>query len=321
MSLSAMQIAAPAAGGTTSLVLSTEPTCSWDASSSAAWLVVEAPAATGSASLSLTAAENTASTPRTATVTVNGRVITVEQVAALQARQLTFGAPDVSPGPQVPLFGKLEIAFDISGSTATNPQWPFDLSPPSGVPAGAGISVDAEFTDPKGNRFVQPAFYSQEYRDEVRDGRDWHLPTGVFRWKVRFSPNREGRWQFRLRAKDRGGVAESAWSSVLVVPSASKGFIKVSADDPRYFEFDDGSGFFGTGVQMREFLEDPVVRGDVELSRLGTNGMSFVRMWISSIFGSAWTSWIGGRNQYRGYLPVTGLLPVADPRTGETELA
>lgn len=278
-------------------------------------------AAKGSGSLLLTVAANTTSTTRTATVTVNDVVIAIEQAADVQARQLTIGVPQISPGPQVPLFGKVEIAFDISGSPATHPQWPFDLSPPSGVPAGVGISVDAEFTDPRGNRFLQPAFYSQEYRDEIRDGRDWHLPTEVYRWRVRFSPNQVGRWQYRILAKDRNGVAESSPGAVVVVPSPGKGFIKVSTDDPRYFEFDDGSAFLGTGVQMREFLEDPVTKGDTELRALGANGISFVRMWISSIFGSAWTSWIGGRNQYRGYLPVTGLLPVTDPRTGDTVLA
>ena len=44
-------------------------------------------------------------------------------------------------------------------------------------------------------------------------------------------------------------------------------------------------------------------------AQLAAHGINFARVWISSIFGASWNTWIGGRNQYGGYLPITGLVP------------
>jgi hypothetical protein len=225
------------------------------------------------------------------------------------------------PAVSVPRFERIEILFDLFGVSATELQWPYDPAPPRGVPPGVGISAHAIFTDPNGRQFLQPAFVAQQFIDGVKDGRDWHLPTGTWVWRVRFSPNQVGRWTYRIVATDRGGTAESAEDSFTVTASAHKGFLKVSAADARYFEFDDGSMFHGTGIEVPEYLDDPTTKGAVQYERLASHGINFVRLWLSSMFGSAWTPWIGGRNQYRGYLPVSGLVPFHDTRAGETRLA
>lgn len=234
---------------------------------------------------------------------------------------LRIGAPVQSPLGVVSAYQKLELTFLITDLAATMPQWPYDPAPPNGVPAGVGASVDAIFTDPAGHQFRQPAFHAETYRDEVRAGRDWHLPTGQFAWRVRFSPNLPGTWTYKIVARDARGANETSERAFTVGPAVGHGFIKVSAADSRYFEFDDGSPFFGMGVELPSFLEDPVTRGGPELSALASNGINVARIWISNIFGSAWPTWIGGRNQYRGYLPVTGLVPFTDAATGRTTLA
>ena len=242
--------------------------------------------------------------------------LTVSQAAALQIAAIT-----ATPSPSVPRYAKLEIAFQIAGSTATAMQWPYDERPPRGVPAGTGITVNAVFTDPDGRRFTQPAFYSEEFLDEVRDGRDWHLPTGSFGWKVRFSPNRAGAWTYKIVAIDRGGSAESPLHGFTVTASDNKGFVRVSKADPRYFEFDDGSPFHAMGLNLPDFLGRPSAGGAPAYARLSAAGVNLVRVWASSVYGSAWNGWIGGRNQYRGYLPVTGLVPFRDAVTGRSTLA
>jgi len=199
-------------------------------------------------------------------------------------------------------------------------QWAYDPSPPHGIPARAGITVNAIFTDPGGREYAQPAFYSEDFLDEVRDGRDWHLPMGHFRWRVRFSPNRIGTWNYRIVATDTSGTAESPRYTFSVSPSTERGFIRVSKADSRYFEFDNGSTFVGMGMAVPTYLANPTSVGRVEYAKLGGYGISLVRLWISSIFGSAWSSWIGGRNQYRGYLPVAGLVPFHDNKSGRTTL-
>ena len=109
--------------------------------------------------------------------------------------------------------------------------------------------------------------------------------------------------------------------SFTVTASDNKGFVRVSKADPRYFEFDDGSPFHAMGFQLPDYLGNPSTEGTAAYERLAENGVNLVRVAISSIYGSAWNNWIGGRNQYRGYLPVTGLVPVTEPASGRTALA
>ena len=47
-------------------------------------------------------------------------------------------------------------------------------------------------------------------------------------------------------------------------------------------------------------------------------GVNFARLWISSLYGSAWVPYIGGGNRYAGYLPVAGLMPIEDGEGGST---
>ena len=242
--------------------------------------------------------------------------LSVSQAAALQITGIR-----AVPSRTVPRFTKLEITFQITGAGANTMQWPYDPAPPNGIQAGTGITVNAVFTDPEGRQFTQPAFYSEEFLDEVREGRDWHLPTGAFAWKVRFSPNRVGVWAYKIVAVDRSGTAESRLYRFTVGASAKKGFVKVSAADSRYFEFDDGMPFNPAGLNLPDYLGSPSTQGAAAYERLSANGVNLVRVWISSVYGSAWNDWIGGRNQYRGYLPVTGLVPFHDAATARTALA
>ncbi|MBM3792027.1 MAG: DUF5060 domain-containing protein, partial [Acidobacteria bacterium] len=238
----------------------------------------------------------------------------------LSRAELAIRLLDTSPEVQVGRFEKFEISFLITGSASGNPQWPFDPEPPAGIPPAAGISVDAIFVDPTGREHRQPGFFCQEFQDEIREGREWVYPTDRFVWKVRFSPNLAGEWQYRITARDRGGSAETPAFPLLVAGSSRKGFIRVSRSDPRYFEYDDGTLFTGLGLNLDPYLNSPVLQGEPEFRTLGGYGVNFVRIWISSIFGSAWTPYVGARNRYGGYLPITGLIPFSDPESGQTTL-
>ena len=101
--------------------------------------------------------------------------------------ELAIVAPESAPGVQK--YGKFEIAFKVTGTSATMLHWPYDPAPPRGIPPGEGISVEGVFTDTSGRVYSQPAFLYQRFEDDVRNGRDWHYPTSDFNWKVRFSPN------------------------------------------------------------------------------------------------------------------------------------
>lgn len=261
---------------------------------------------------------------RTATLAA-GLVGALTAVAVLgSAQRVPTAAPTITDlslsAPAVPRYGLLSVEFDVRGSSARVPFWPFDQAPPDGIEPGAGISVDAVLWTPDGHRYVQPAYRAQRYLEGIRDGRDWHLPTGQFTWHVRFSPNQVGEWRGQIVARDRGGRAESAPFAFRVNPSERPGFVRVARADRRYFEFDNGQGFTALGFQFPEYLDDPATRGAPAYARLARYGVNFVRLDAASLFGTAWTTWIGSRQQYRGYLPVGGLLPVRD-ETGRVSLA
>ena len=76
--------AAPgSAGGAASLTMTTTSGCSWTAASNASWLTITGGASgSDSGTVSYTAAVNTATSPRTGTLTVAGQTVTITQSAA-----------------------------------------------------------------------------------------------------------------------------------------------------------------------------------------------------------------------------------------------
>jgi Domain of unknown function (DUF5060) len=216
------------------------------------------------------------------------------------------------PNSQIPRYEKLEITFQLN-TAAQNLQMPYDPSPPQGVTPGMGVTVNALFTSPSGHVYTQPAFYYQDFDYQVKSGREWMYPNGNFFWKVRFAPDEPGTWQYKLTAQDVSGATQSASSNFSVTSSSNHGFVKVGQNDPRYFEFDDGSYFPGLGYNMNYNAIDwinPVLSNQTNFQIMGQNGIQLVRMWLSqwSIWGSAWNPWYGIRNDYDGYIPRTGLI-------------
>lgn len=327
VTVSPRSVSAPPTGGTLVVAVIDGTNCSVPVENLPAWVTSQTNQRGQKLELSLSVKSNMDGEPRRATVTVGDVTVSVSQAGPRSAgtqlgERLAIGEPTImSPGIGVKQYAKFEIVFDLSGVRATRAQWPFDAAPPRGIPAGEGISVHAEFVDPRGRRFQQPAFYAERFLEDLRDKRDWHLATGEFSWHVRFTPTIPGVWKYRLIALDKGGSAESPEQTFTVEPSEGKGFIRVSERDSRYFEFDTGAPFHGLGFEIPSNLEDPAVNGAPLLRKLSESGVNLVRVWISDMYGSAWNGWVGGRGQYRGYLPVTGLTPFIERGTGRTTLA
>lgn len=197
---------------------------------------------------------------------------------------------------QVGRFEKLEITFDLE-TQATNLQLPYDANPPAGIQSGIGVSVEAEFSDDQWRTVHrQPAFYYQDFEHEVRGSREWIYPTDRFSWRVRFTPDRSGVWQFRLVAVDAGGKVESEVYRFTVSESLAHGFIRVSTRDPRYFEFDDGSYFPALGYNLnydQVGWTNPILDNQADFEIMRRNGIQLARIWLSQwgIYGAAWNPW------------------------------
>ncbi len=205
----------------------------------------------------------------------------------------------VYPQGTMLLYGKFEKSFQVD-TTAENLQMPYDASPPPGITAGQGITVDVLFT-PDGWQtvYTQPAFYYDDYECQTINGKDWIYPTGYSCWKVRFTPDKPGVWQYKIVTTDAGGTTESAIDTFNVLDEwANKGFVRVSEDDARYFEFANGEHFLGLGHNLKFNdcdWDNPIQTNEPRFQTLHGYGAQFFRVWLSqwgiyTAFCSPWTS-------------------------------
>src|SRR4029079_1922745 len=74
------------------------------------------------------------------------------------------------PNSQIPKYEKFEITFEAT-TPAKHMFYPYDPSPPPGVTAGEGITINAEFSqDNFATKSISPAFYYQDFDYQVKNG-------------------------------------------------------------------------------------------------------------------------------------------------------
>jgi len=163
----------------------------------------------------------------------------------------------------------------------------------------AEIDLSIEFTSPSGKKVTAAAFYFQPFeRREMKQGgrkAEWLYPVGAAVWKVRFAPAEVGKYTGVARLKDRAGAAASGPVALESVASAAKGFVRVSAKDPRYLEFDDGTPYFAVGQNVA-FVKDSYDTAEM-IRRLGESGANFARVWAC---GQDWAMAIEARKSAWG---------------------
>ncbi len=208
---------------------------------------------------------------------------------------------------KVPRFAKFELAFDVNRSFANS----FDPNV---------VTVDAEFTDPKGRKFVVAGFYNQDF---VRVDRvtpmsmtekekrrvivkNWRLledfvPTGAGCWKVRFTPDTPGKYTYVLKVVGRTGARPETLTtkprSFTCVRSSNRGYVRV-AKDRRHFEFSTGESFCPIGHNVHSSNDvstrnckllkikpedDRGTKAYEEIfARMARNGENVVEIWMAS---------------------------------------
>ncbi|MCL5411305.1 MAG: dockerin type I domain-containing protein [Patescibacteria group bacterium] len=221
------------------------------------------------------------------------------------------------PNSIVPQYSKFELTFSINNTVATNLQFPYDASPPTGLIGKIGLSVDGLFTtDNWATTITQPGFLYQDYEQTVQNNREHLYPKGVPVWKIRFAPKIKGTYHYKIRATDDSGINYYPTNGDLTFsvgdsPPSNHGFIQVSPNDKRYFEFSDGTLFNPAGVNGGfDAKNDSLVTLDQKLTQQSNNGLNLFRLWMSgtSIAGSAWSPWIWfGGPWYGGYIPNSAL--------------
>jgi hypothetical protein len=149
------------------------------------------------------------------------------------------------------------------------------------------VDLTLHITAPSGAKLVLPAFFGQDYqRDGAPPGerrRDWFYPAGMPGWKARFAPAECGGYTAVARRRDALGTAESNAVRFEVGPSARRGFLRASRQDPRFFAFDDGTPYFAIG-HNHAFVGDAqyanLRRSEEIFGRIAESGGNFLRIWV-----------------------------------------
>ncbi|MFW5866356.1 MAG: DUF5060 domain-containing protein [Armatimonadota bacterium] len=188
---------------------------------------------------------------------------------------------------QVPVYEKLELTFD-PGRAYENP---FDPEI---------VDVRGHFRSPDGEEMVVPGFYYQDYeRSQTEEGWEQLTPVGAPSWKIRFSPTVEGQWRFYVSVRDALGELRSREQRITATtPVDPRGLVRVSEDDPMYFEFDNGELFRVHGINMRDGgdhaeRQKGTYAFDYYFKRFEEENLNFVRTWMA-----AWWAGIEWDEQY-----------------------
>jgi hypothetical protein len=148
----------------------------------------------------------------------------------------------------VPRFGIFEQAFEHAGNYA-NPY--------------TQATAVAMFTSPNGNRYSIPLFWN-----------------GDRQWKVRFSPNLEGKWNWSIRSNDAG--LDGQTGSFTTIASTAKGGIQIWQDFPYHLQHQDGTPFWLFGETSWRILgsdpQEELDRNSFEqyIERRASQGFNFI---------------------------------------------
>ena len=179
----------------------------------------------------------------------------------------------------VGLYEKFEISFDLTG------EWDNPFDPEQ-------IKVDAVFIAPSGEKIIVPGFFYQEYRKEDigLSGKPILITSSTTRsdlimigepiWKVRFSPMQIGEYSWYIKAtnKDKEIVTQIEKFDCFSYDS-NKGFLRISRNNPLYFEFDDGTSFFGIAKGRQQGNTYPDIK---TYERFANSGGNFNRLFLTN---------------------------------------
>ncbi len=168
---------------------------------------------------------------------------------------------------EVPRYGLFEARIDLA-ATYDNP---FDPDQ---------IAVDAHFVAPSGRELVVPCFYMVDFERTVV-GDVERLRAGEGAWRVRFTPEELGRYEFWIEARDRSGRVEWRGGRLDVKPSELPGFVRVSRRSPRYLELTTGQGLFPIGHNLPTYYVAKYLP-ERELGKMRAGGESYNRWWMYS---------------------------------------
>ncbi len=182
-----------------------------------------------------------------------------------------------SPDP-VGLVQKFEISFDVNRDY-DNPFNPTETA------------IDAIFTTPSGKTVTVPAFWYQTFDRQLIDGAEKLSPASRAEWRVRFAAQEVGEHSFFLRVQDIEGLNQSGSYTFTVVPSDSKGFVRVDRENPNYLSFDNGTFYFPMGQNVAWAGNRGTYDYDDWMAEMAAAGENWMRVWMTHFYMGQSLEW------------------------------
>ncbi|MEM9546177.1 MAG: DUF5060 domain-containing protein [Bacteroidota bacterium] len=189
-------------------------------------------------------------------------------------------------GQSVEKYGKFET--DVASSIEYENPYNYDE-----------VTVAATFTAPDGQQFNVDGFYIENFDLDTSNG---GLSPSEVGFKVRFSPNQTGVWNYELAIIDSTGTNTVGTSSFECVESAAEnnhGFVR--KNDSNYLSFDDGDQYILVGENMAWQTGNTVNNYKSWIGRLSDFGGNFIRLWhahwgLGIEWKNGWSGFKGLRN-------------------------
>jgi len=189
-------------------------------------------------------------------------------------------------------YGKFEVEFDLSEAYDN----PFDPD-----------EIDAALTviPPSGDTLSVPAFWYQAY-ERSNTGTDEILAeVGDACWMARFGPSELGLHLCAIEVTDSAGYIHSDDFTFVCGPSASRGFIRPDAADPRLFTFDDGSHYLPRGENVSWATNLGTYDYDMYFDEMEAGGQNWTRIWMTHFYRGQTLEW--NESHWTGYFHGLGI--------------
>jgi hypothetical protein len=138
------------------------------------------------------------------------------------------------------------------------------------------INIKATLVSPSGKIKEIDGFFMQDFNLNETNGTLTIINQGVF--KIRFSPDEIGTWNYTIRVDSKYGSDQLAPASFTCTDSDEKGFIRVSPSN--YLHYDDGCQYIPIGYNIAWHNNNPVLNYTTWLSKLSAVGGNFYRLWM-----------------------------------------
>ena len=202
-----------------------------------------------------------------------------------------FAIPSISnvvtlPTNNVELYSNFEVTFNLNNySNPYNPNI---------------INSYCEFWSPSGKYHKVYGFYYEDYTKTNTNCSPFPCeiltPNGIKNWKVRFTPNETGNWQYNITAIDNSGNTIYPTSNKLYftcIASSNEGFIEKANN--KFFKRTTGEFFFPVGENVTSYTSpkyrESLTYGTNEykyyIDSLSYNKANFIRVFLDVYEGMA----------------------------------